>query len=65
MGSTLIPTPATGLSAHVLRERSCTALVWAGEGTAVPFAVPSAAQVAVLGARVTDLPGLPPRGAPV
>ena len=65
MGCTQTTMPATGLSAHVLRERSRTAPVWGGQGTAVPFAGSSTAQVAVLGARVIDLPGLPPRGAPV
>ena len=67
--------PATGLSS------SLSAFVAAGhsahtapnalaQGTGLSFAGTAAAaaptaQVAVLGARVIDLPGLPPRGAPV
>ena len=63
--STLIDgTPATGLSCWVAAEHSAfTAPVSRDKGTAVPFAG-SSVQVA-FGARVTDLPGLPPRGAPV
>jgi hypothetical protein len=62
--STLIDgTPATGLSCWVAAEHSAfTAPVSRDKGTAVPFA--GLAQVA-FGARVIDLPGLPPRGAPV
>ena len=57
-------TPAAGLSCWVAAEHSAhTAPVVPVQGTAVPFAGPLA-QVA-FGARVTDLPGLPPRGAPV
>jgi hypothetical protein len=65
MSSTLIDgTPATGLSCWVAAEHSAlTAPVSRNEGTAVPFAV-RLVQVA-FGARTTDLPGLPPRGAPV
>jgi hypothetical protein len=56
-------TPSTGLSCSVAAERSAhTAPVVRVKGTAVPFA--GLVQVA-FGARVTDLPGLPPRGAPV
>ncbi len=56
-------TPATGLSSYVAAEHSAfTAPVSRDKGTALPFA--SLVQVA-FGARVTDLPGLPPRGAPV
>jgi hypothetical protein len=64
-GSTLIGgTPATGLSCYVAAEHSAhTAPSSRDKGTAVPFAGLSV-QVA-FGARVTDLPGLPPRGAPV
>jgi hypothetical protein len=59
-----ISTPTTGLSCHVAAEHSAfTAPGSQVQGTAVPFAGLSV-QVA-LGARVTDLPGLPPRGAPV
>ncbi len=58
-----LSTPATGLSCYVAAEHSAfTAPVLRDKGTAVPFAVLT--QVA-FGARVTDLPGLPPRGAPV
>ena len=65
-GSSLLldGTPATGLSCYVLAEHSAhTAPGSRDKGTAVPFAG-SSVQVA-FGARVTDLPGLPPRGAPV
>ena len=60
-------TPATGLScaasSYVAAEHSAfTAPVVRVKGTGLSFA--SLAQVA-FGARVTDLPGLPPRGAPV
>ena len=53
------------------RERFGIAPNRAAQGTAVPFAGSSAAtavataQVAVAGARSTDLLGSPPRGAPV
>ena len=62
--STLIErTPATGLSCWVAAEHSAhTAPVSRDKGTGVPFA--GLVQVA-FGARVIDLPGLPPRGAPV
>ena len=62
--STLIEgTPATGLSCWVAAEHSAhTAPGSRDKGTVVPFA--GLVQVA-FGARVTDLPGLPPRGAPV
>ena len=54
-------TPATGLSCWVAAEHSAhTAPNSRDKGTAVPFA--GLAQVA-FGARVIDLPGLPPRGA--
>ncbi len=57
-------TPATGLSCYVAAEHSAhTAPGSRDKGTAVSFAGPSV-QVA-FGARTTDLPGLPPRGAPV
>jgi hypothetical protein len=59
-----LSTPATGLSCYVAAEQSAhTAPNRRDKGTAVPFAGLSV-QVA-FGARVTDLPGLPPRGAPV
>ena len=59
-----LSTPAPGLSCHVAAAHSAhTAPNRREQGTAVPFAGLSV-QVA-LGARVTDLPGLPPRGAPV
>jgi hypothetical protein len=58
-------TPATGLSSYVAQERSCTAPMTAAHGTLVSFAGAAAAQVAVLGARFTDLTGSVPRGAPV
>jgi len=63
-------TPATGLS-FALREGFGIAPDLAEQGTAVPFAGSSAAtavaaaEVAVAGARSTDLPGTPSRGAPV
>ena len=58
-----ISTPATGLSCYVAAEHSAhTAPGSRDKGTAVSFA--GLVQVA-FGARVTDLPGLPPRGAPV
>jgi hypothetical protein len=62
--STLVDgTPAAGLSCWVAAAHSAfTAPVLRNEGTAVPFA--GLVQVA-FGARVIDLPGLPPRGAPV
>ena len=62
--STLIgSTPATGLSCWLAAEHSArTAPVVRVQGTSVPFA--GLVQVA-FGARNTDLPGLPPRGAPV
>ena len=76
MDSFMTSTPATGLPSYVMRERLCVAPTWTKQGTSVPFAgssagigavVPAAhaAQAAVAGVRVTDLPGSPPRGAPV
>lgn len=68
----MLATPATGLSGYVLATHSAhTAPNLAAQGTGLPFAGSSAAtsgaaaQVAVIGARVTDLPGSVPRGAPV
>ncbi len=62
--SSIGSTPATGLSCYVAAQHSAfTAPVSRDKGTAVPFAG-LFVQVA-LGARTTDLPGLPPRGAPV
>lgn len=70
-------TPATGLSVAV-RERFGIAPNPAAQGTGLSSAgsspalaatahcaVAAAAQVAVAGVRSTDLPGSPPRGAPV
>ena len=61
-------TPNTGLSADVASTHSAhTAPVWTEQGTGLSFAgtsVLAPVQVA-FGARVTDLPGLRPRGAPV
>lgn len=68
---TLISMPATGLASYVVRERACTAPSSWTQGTSVPFAGTAArtsahaAQAAVAGVRVADLPGSPPRGAPV
>ena len=71
---TLMSTPPAGtrlgLSSYVASEHSAfTAPNALAQGAAVPFAGTSAAvpaaQVAVAGARVIDLPGSPPRGAPV
>ena len=69
--STLMTTPATGLSSHVAATHSAhTAPDARVRGTGLPVAgfsaaPAAAAQVAVAGARVLDLPGSPPRGAPV
>ena len=62
--------PATGLSAFVAAEHSArTAPNAFAQGTTVPAArtwtVSALAQVALAGARVIDLPGPSPRGAPV
>ena len=64
---TLMTTPATGLSSFVAAAHSAhTAPNCSEHGTGLSFAgSPAAAQVAVYGARVIDLPGSPPRGAPV
>ena len=67
--SMLMTTPATGLSCHVaaLHSAHTAPNTWA-QGTSASFAgfsAAAAAQVAVYGARVIDLPGSPPRGAPV
>ena len=64
MTTLMTQTPATGLS-YVAVAQSCTAPKAAAHGTSVSFAGTSTAQVAVLGARVIDLPGSPSRGAPV
>ena len=58
-------TPAPGLP-FAVRERGI-APNRAAQGTAVPAgsSAVAAAQVAVAGVRSTDLPGSPPRGAPV
>lgn len=61
----LMTTTATGLSSAV-RYRFGIAPSTVAQGTAVPCAGSSPfAQVAVVGVRSTDLPGIPPRGAPV
>ena len=78
MKSTLMQTtPAIGLPASVVTAQLSrvrhTGPDAAAQGTAVSFAgltlvetlVPAAAQAAVAGVRSTDLPGSPPRGAPV
>lgn len=72
MGTTLLTsTPATGLSRYVASEHSAfTAPNSLLQGTGVPFAGTSVAVAALpaqvaFRARTTDLPGLPPRGAPV
>ena len=75
MKKTLMPmavtasTPATGLSSHVLATHSAhTTPNVCEQGTGLSFAAgyaAAAAQVAVFGARVIDLPGSVPRGAPV
>lgn len=59
----------SALDASVLRMRRLDAPIAAEQGTAVPFAGSSAAPAALVaahvGARSTDLPGSPSRGAPV
>ena len=73
-----IEAPATGLSSYVALAQSITAPKTAVHGTGLPFAGTSvattaaganvlagAATAAVAGVRSTDLPGPPPRGAPV
>ena len=58
-------TTATGLSFDV-RHRFGIAPNTFAQGTAVPCAGSSPfAPVALVGVRSTDLPGIPPRGAPV
>ena len=66
----LMTTPATGLSSFVAAAHSAhTAPTTWTQGTSASVAgfcaAPAAALVAVYGARVIDLPGSPPRGAPV
>lgn len=70
--SYLTSMPATGLIAAASRRSTTTAPGWSLQGTGLPFAGRTAghaaaptAEVAVLGARSTDLPGLPSRAAPV
>ncbi len=55
-------TPATGLSCYVPAFIAPNA---AAQGTGLSFAATAAAEVAAAGVRATDLPGSPPRGAPV
>lgn len=67
MKSTLMhQTPATGLSCYVPAFIAPNA---AAHGTGLSFAGTAAAaavvEAAVAGVRTTDLPGSPPRGAPV
>ncbi len=61
-------TPATGMSSYDALVHSCTA-PWAAEhGIGLSFAghtSTAVAQVAVAGVSTIDLPGSPPRGAPV
>ncbi len=69
--------PTAPALASAVRERYGIAPDLAAQGTAVPFgffvaaagpasaAAVAVAQVAVAGVRSTDLPGSPPRGAPV
>jgi hypothetical protein len=64
LNTMIASTPATGLSCYVAAEHSAHTTPNARvQGTAVSFAG-LVVSVAV-GARTTDLPGLPPRGAPV
>ena len=68
MKSTLMSTPATGLSCYVAAEHSAfTAPFSAAQGTGLSIAGTSAAaaQAVVVDVRNTDLPGSHPRGAPV
>ena len=61
-------TPATGLSSYVALAQSCSAPKTAAHGTGLPFAgtfAVVAGTAAVAGVRNIDLPGSPPRGAPV
>ncbi len=59
-------TPGTGLSSYVALAQSCTSPNAAGHGTTVSFAGATVvAQAALVGVRSIDLPGSPPRGAPV
>ena len=62
-------TPGTGLSSFVVAAHSAhTAPEWTEQGTGLSFAGTSALVLPVqvaFGARVIDLPGLRPRGAPV
>jgi len=64
--SNLMKTPATGLSCYVASAHSAfTAPNAAAQGTGLSFAGMAAAEAAVAGVRTIDLPGSPPRGAPV
>ena len=67
MKSTLMSmTPATGLSCAAAMHSAFTAPNAAVQGTGLSFAGTYAvAQAAVSGVRNIDLPGSPPRGAPV
>jgi hypothetical protein len=62
-------TPGTGLSSYVVGAHSAhTAPEWTEQGTGLSSAGTAALVLPVqvaFGARSTDLPGLPPRGAPV
>jgi len=74
VNKTLMSTQTAVLVPSVTRGRSTTAPNSSLQGTGLSFAsalsagcaaAAHTAQVAVLGARVIDLPGLAPRGAPV
>ena len=70
MKSTHMSTPATGLSCYVpafiapIAVAQGTGLSFAGTSV-VPAAAEAAAALVPAGVRTTDLPGSPPRGAPV
>jgi hypothetical protein len=64
---TLMTTRATGLSCYAAASHSAMAPFAAAQGTRLPIAgtFAAAAQAVVVDVRNTDLPGSPPRGAPV
>lgn len=62
MKSTHMTTPATGLPCYV---PAFIAPNVAAQGTGLSFAGTAVAEAAVAGVRNADLPGSPPRGAPV
>lgn len=65
LSSSLSAFVAAGHSAHTAPNALAQGTGLSFAGTAAAAAAAPTAQVAVLGARVIDLPGLPPRGAPV